>query len=399
MTTGPPAESDAITSSGHCPHCGALLPEPAKSEPALSASAAAGDVVHFCPSCGRRVEGWRTGFRAKVGGAGVGAELPGSEEPTRAIAPSPSLLRAVSASKAASVSPGGASRAAAAGEAPATNPEVDLPAVQASRLPLVLGVLGVLLVGGAVAALLLTRAGHVEPATAPFVVDNKPVAEPTPASVVASAPTKKAGKARRISAPPIAAGASAPPQSRPAPTKSTAPSTGPSPRAGKPAAQTGALPHKDSTKTDSKATDVSAMPPGAGSSGTGSSGAPSGEMPMAPNETVEGEATPMNEAERRAENAARADADGVRFVVRAHLPQVQACYARAFKESSPGGRVDVGFVINASGKPTKIRTESNTTSAPALARCLEQRIGEWEFPRPASGEFELIYPFVFSPGS
>jgi hypothetical protein len=117
------------------------------------------------------------------------------------------------------------------------------------------------------------------------------------------------------------------------------------------------------------------------------------------NETLEREAAPLTEEERRAEAAARVDADGVRFVVRAHLPQVHACYSRAFKDASPGGRVDIGFVVSASGKATKIRTEGNSTTSAGLAKCLEQRIAEWDFPRPSGGEFELVYPFVFSAGS
>ena len=58
-----------------------------------------------------------------------------------------------------------------------------------------------------------------------------------------------------------------------------------------------------------------------------------------------------------------------------------------------------GFVIGDTGKASKIRTEANTTSSAGLAKCLEQRVAEWEFPKPSGGEFELVYPFVFSAGS
>ena len=143
---------------------------------------------------------------------------------------------------------------------------------------------------------------------------------------------------------------------------------------------------------------ASAGNPSAGNPPAGNP-APGAALPTAVNETLENEAAPMSEGERRAEAAARADADGVRFVVRAHLPQVHACYSRAFKERSPGGRVEIGLVIDQRGKATRIRTEANSTDSPGLARCLEQRLAEWEFPRPSGGEFELVYPFVFSPGT
>ncbi|MGZ3425197.1 MAG: AgmX/PglI C-terminal domain-containing protein, partial [Polyangia bacterium] len=92
-------------------------------------------------------------------------------------------------------------------------------------------------------------------------------------------------------------------------------------------------------------------------------------------------------------------ADSVRFVVRAHLPQVRACYGRAFKDSSPGGTVEIGFAIDPAGHAKSVRTETNTTDSEGLAHCLEARVREWQFPKPVGGDYELIYPFVFAPGS
>jgi hypothetical protein len=89
----------------------------------------------------------------------------------------------------------------------------------------------------------------------------------------------------------------------------------------------------------------------------------------------------------------------VRLVVRHHLPQVRACYGRAFKDGSPGGTVEIGFAIDPSGRAQNVRTETNTTDSVELARCLEARVREWQFPRPVGGDYELIYPFVFAPGS
>jgi hypothetical protein len=89
----------------------------------------------------------------------------------------------------------------------------------------------------------------------------------------------------------------------------------------------------------------------------------------------------------------------VRLVVQAHLPQVHACYERAFKDSSPGGRVEIALVIAPDGRAAQVRTELNTTPSELLARCLEARMREWRFPRPVGGDYEIIYPFVFAPGS
>jgi hypothetical protein len=99
------------------------------------------------------------------------------------------------------------------------------------------------------------------------------------------------------------------------------------------------------------------------------------------------------------EAEASIDADGVRFVVKSHLSQVHACYERAFKESSPGGRVEIGFAITTGGAATRVRTEANTTGSDSLASCLEARVKSWQFPRPVGGDYELIYPFVFAAGS
>jgi hypothetical protein len=108
---------------------------------------------------------------------------------------------------------------------------------------------------------------------------------------------------------------------------------------------------------------------------------------------------PRSEADDKQEAEAGVDADSVRFVVKQHLPQVRACYGRAFKDASPGGTVEIGFAIDAAGHAKNVRTETNTTDSEQLAHCLETRVREWQFPRPVGGDYELIYPFVFSPGS
>ena len=149
----------------------------------------------------------------------------------------------------------------------------------------------------------------------------------------------------------------------------------------------GGLPHKQ-VATDSKALPTDGKAPA---------------MPTVQHETPSAAPAaappPPSEADDKEEAQAGIDADSVRFVVQQHLPQVRACYGRAFKDASPGGAVEIGFAIDPTGRAKNVRTETNTTDSEPLAHCLEARVREWQFPRPVGGDYELIYPFVFAPGS
>jgi hypothetical protein len=309
-----------------CPHCKAELPEKAS----------------FCARCGRRIEGWSV---SKDATPAMGeSALPGGEEATRQMEPTPSLLRAA----AISVKKGGRQ-----------------PPRRRSMLPLIAGMIVVAVAGG-IGGFLVVRArvrrspSIVTPAPAPIAVAPPVVRGPALAmSGVPSVPAppktivrkNKAGKrAHVIGAVPV-----------PVKARATA---------------AGGLPHKQ-VATDSKPM----------------------QMPTVQHETTTESAPPPTEAEQKTEGEASVDADSVRFVVRAHLPQVRSCYGRAFKDSSPGGTVEIGFAIDAAGRAKDVRTETNTTDSEALAHCLEARVREWQFPRPVGGDYELIYPFVFAPGS
>jgi hypothetical protein len=122
-------------------------------------------------------------------------------------------------------------------------------------------------------------------------------------------------------------------------------------------------------------------------------------LPTVQHETAAAAAPPPSEAEEKQQAEAGIDGDSVRLVVGQHLGQVRACYGRAFKDASPGGTVELGFAIDPTGRARNVRTETNTTDSAALAHCLEARVREWQFPRPVGGDYELIYPFVFTPGS
>jgi hypothetical protein len=318
----------------HCPHCHAELPEAAT----------------FCAVCGRRIEGW-----SAVPKGASGEPLPGSEEPTRGMNVTPSMLRPVAKK---SPTPSG----------PVESDSALMRAYKRNRAP-VLIVLVLLAAGaGAGVFLLLRRPPPPVVATRPDVQ-----AAPVPSAPIATPPPKKTVRhsrgPHRAEAVTVGKGG-----------KIVASSEAPKPPR---ETKSGGLPHK-TVATDSKTAPE-----------------PSKPAPIAPNPVTDPveEAAPQTEADQKQEAEARIDADGVRFVVKAHVAQVHACYSRVFKDSSPGGRVEIGFAIDKDGKATRVRTEANSTDSELLSKCLEQRIKEWQFPRPVGGEYELIYPFVFAAGS
>ena len=161
-----------------------------------------------------------------------------------------------------------------------------------------------------------------------------------------------------------------------------------------PRSQSGPLPHK-SVATDSRAQPkTTPTPPPVIAPATAKSDVPvepATEKPFVPK--------PPTDDELRKVAEDQFDAESVRMIVETHMPQVRACYEHAFKINSPGGRVEIAFTIAGSGRPSHVKIEANTTDSEVLARCLEERVKEWQFPRPLGGEVELIYPFVFSAGS
>jgi cytoskeletal protein RodZ len=351
-----------MSDAQRCPHCKAELPEAAA----------------FCASCGRRIEGWKV---AKDSTPAFGeTALPGGDEATRQMQPTPSLLRAaaISVEK---------NKKDNQGKTKPPAPKTVRGYRRKSRLPLMMAMLLVAAGGGLVGFYIMRGRVHRAPAQPkPSPVTALPtVTGPTP-STTASLPSTTAP------APASTPNSKPPTPNRPAATTTrkntvgkkahviaSAPVAVKAPKPTKAAKSTpgGALPHK-SVSTDSKAL----VMPTAQHETTGESGAP-----------------PAVNADDKQTAEASIDADSVRLVVRQHLPQVRACYARAFKDASPGGAVELGFAIDASGHAKNVRTETNTTESEGLAHCLEARVKEWQFPRPVGGDYELIYPFVFAPGS
>lgn len=366
----------------------------------------------FCAACGRRIEGWSaapatTDSAASADPAAADSGLPESDAATRQMEPTPSLMRAVALSRRRerhaprwwiglamlAVAVGGGTAAfflvrlhrqsqprpqtiAQAAEPP------DEPAPSVTTVPAVVPALA------APSPVAAPPAPTPKPAPAKAAAPKVAVAKAPAESPPKQAPPKQAAKPK--AAPPVAA----------LPTHLAAPRV---PHAKLPPGN--GLPHK-AVHTDSQSlaqqtvkqeklaqAEAKRQPQSAASAPPANPQSPL-QLPTAAHETSE--ASPADE---RAEAQASLDADGVRFVVHAHLPQVRACYGRVFKDSSPGGTVEVGFAIDANGRAKNVRTETNSTDSESLARCLETRLKEWQFPRPVGGDFELIYPFVFAPGS
>jgi hypothetical protein len=387
-----------------CPHCRTLLPRQAERG-------------SFCSACGRRIEGWTAAPKEATPTPGAHGEtpLPDGEQPTRQMDVTPSLLRAVALSKGA----GKRAQPAKRGR---------------SSVGLALGMILVAAAGGTAGFLLvhahkrraaLERA-RLARATAPLEepsVDEPSAGEPL-ADEAGPGPARSGAPARA----PVAA-KDAPPPAVAAPPRSSAPvaapkTTAPAGKASRPQTATlrahriaaapvavaaaptppprhqkvapGGLPHK-AVATDSQSMAQQEKREAAAEQAQKQQLA----LPTAARETAEAPPPSPAAAEAADKQSAEAalDADSIRLVVRQHLPQVRACYNRAFKDSSPGGTVEIGLAIDGNGRAQNVRAETNTTDSPDLARCLEQRVREWQFPRPVGGDYELIYPFVFAPGS
>ena len=368
-----------------CPHCRTALPEKAT----------------FCAACGRRIEGWSAAPVDTTPAVNPAAsELAGDDAATRQVEPTPSLMRAMALSKRRER--------------------------QASRWWIAVGMIVVALTGGTAAFFVVRLHKQSQPrpqtliAQEPDPVDEPALAPAVNVPPVATSqtivpPTIAKAQAAKLQAPkaPMLVKTIAPKPPKPKPAKAiVAANNGPTrlaapklPRAAMPAGN--GLPHK-AVRTDSQSIaqvtarqEKQAAVQAKREQAQGQTPPPAAPNPALQMPTVAHETTTeaSGAPDDRAEAQASLDADGVRFVVKAHLPQVRACYGRVFKDTSPGGTVEVGFAIDGNGRAKNVRTERNSTDSEPLARCLETRVKEWQFPRPVGGDFELIYPFVFAPGS
>src|SRR5579859_583254 len=237
-----------------CPHCQTVLPEQAT----------------FCAACGNRIAGW-----SQVPVGDKPESLPGGQEPTTNMQPTPSLLRAAALSK----------------KPKTTGPvDTDSALMRTVKRPAIWPLfIAVALAAGGLAYFLASRKPAPPPPVAAVAPPPSPVAAVAAVTAVAPPPVAKK-RVRAHRAEPVQVATKAKPDR-------------------------GGLPHKQVT-TDSKPLEatrpVKVDPEATSAALTGDAVEPRSGR------TVE---ETLSEEDQKKQAEASIDADGVRFVVKSHLSQ------------------------------------------------------------------------------
>jgi len=86
-------------------------------------------------------------------------------------------------------------------------------------------------------------------------------------------------------------------------------------------------------------------------------------------------------------------------VVRGQNADIRGCYDAALSKlsSSKSGKVIVRFIIDASGRVPAATIAADELGVPDVACCLADRVTQWTFGPPSSGDFVVVeYPFSVS---
>lgn len=86
-------------------------------------------------------------------------------------------------------------------------------------------------------------------------------------------------------------------------------------------------------------------------------------------------------------------------VVRNQKADIKGCYDSALSKltSSKSGRVIVRFIIDKSGRVPAAAIAADELGVPDVACCLAERVTQWSFGPPNSGDFVVVeYPFSVS---
>ncbi|MBI4820302.1 MAG: AgmX/PglI C-terminal domain-containing protein [Deltaproteobacteria bacterium] len=91
------------------------------------------------------------------------------------------------------------------------------------------------------------------------------------------------------------------------------------------------------------------------------------------------------------------DRELIRRVVEEHRSQVRYCYERALvSDSGLFGKVELEWVIDATGSVSRADVKSSTMGSAAVESCLRAKVSAWTFPKPRGGGIVVVrYPFVF----
>lgn len=87
----------------------------------------------------------------------------------------------------------------------------------------------------------------------------------------------------------------------------------------------------------------------------------------------------------------------IKKVIDQNRAQIRYCYeVELQKNQDLAGKVQLKWVIGATGSVVQTQVATNSMQTPAVGRCLRQKIMGWKFPAPAGGGIvEVNYPFVF----
>ncbi|TVQ77929.1 MAG: hypothetical protein EA369_08120 [Bradymonadales bacterium] len=89
----------------------------------------------------------------------------------------------------------------------------------------------------------------------------------------------------------------------------------------------------------------------------------------------------------------------VQQIIEERLTQVRRCYESALR-NEPGlaGKIETSWTINADGRVSNLKMNSQDLTQASLQQCIHERIASWNFPEPRGGGIVNVkYPFVFSP--
>jgi TonB family protein len=95
------------------------------------------------------------------------------------------------------------------------------------------------------------------------------------------------------------------------------------------------------------------------------------------------------------------DKEIIRRVVRQHRNEIRYCYEKSLvKDPSLGGKVDVKFVISATGSVASAVVAQSTVGDKDVEGCIAKKVRRWVFPAPKGGGVVIVrYPFVFTSGA
>jgi outer membrane biosynthesis protein TonB len=84
------------------------------------------------------------------------------------------------------------------------------------------------------------------------------------------------------------------------------------------------------------------------------------------------------------------------YVYRHFRSQIAACHSAATRSGAEvAGTMRVRVRLGTDGHVARTRVVSNTTGSEDLARCVEEDVRRWTYPRPEGGEVEFEYNFAF----